>query len=331
MDGDAHERAWLRPGDVGRRAAALIGWASDHETRVWILRGLVTIGAVFLSTWSRIRPSIRHDTKLGRQDLVLADGNGLGAFLAVCVLLEHTSLAWIPYAGLVLAALHAVVGRQIRLRDLSASLHAMAVAFSLLAAVVAVQLDGAWLTAAWSAEGAAVVLIGVWMGQTWFRTAGAALFTVAVWRWLAFTVPSVPSGVRSIPERDLTARPVAHGAPLYVMAWAHHKAQPSLAYRRDSVATLLVAASIVTTITLTVQSESSPAAAGCHEPRRHVRSRNDALGAVGNLRGAAHVLWDPQAIRTDPVLSRLGASRSRSAGVRRISPNSKASIACSAS
>ncbi len=43
---------------------------------------------------------------------------------------------------------------------------------------------------------------------------------------------------------------------LYVMAWAHHKAAPSLPYRRDSLATLLIAASIITTITLTAQSES---------------------------------------------------------------------------
>ena len=250
------ERAGLRLVMWAAVLLPLIGWVSDHQTRAWILPGLVTIGAVFLihlvAQFDRL---IRHDTKLGWQDLVLAHGNGLGAFLAVYVLLEHTSLAWVPYAGLVLAALHAVVGRQIRLRDLSASLHAMAVAFSLLAAVVAVQLDGAWLTAAWSAEGAAVVLIGVWMGQTWFRTAGAALFTVAVWRWLAFTVPSEPAVFDPFLNESLLLGLWLTGL-LYVMAWAHHKAPPSLPYRRDSLATLLIAASIVTTITLTAQSES---------------------------------------------------------------------------
>ena len=43
---------------------------------------------------------------------------------------------------------------------------------------------------------------------------------------------------------------------LYVMAWAHHKAAPWLAYRRDSLATLLIAASIITTITLTRRSQN---------------------------------------------------------------------------
>ena len=262
----------------------------------------MTIGAVFLihlvAQFDRL---IRHDTTLGWQDLVLAHGNGLGAFLAVYVLLEHTSLAWVPYAGLVLAALHAVVGRQIRLRDLSASLHALAVAFSLLAAVVAVQLDGAWLTAAWSAEGAAVVLIGVWMGQTWFRTAGAALFTVAVWRWLAFTVPSEPAVFDPFLNETLLLGLWLTGL-LYVMAWAHHKAPPSLAYRRDSVATLLIAASIVTTITLTVQSESYWQQQGVTSPDATFARGLYALGAVGGVCGAAHRSRDPQALRTDPVL-----------------------------
>jgi len=249
------ERAWLRLVLWAAVLLPLIGWASDHQTRTWILPGLVTIGGVFLiQLVAQFDRLIRQNTKLEWPDLILAHGNGLGAFLAVYVLLEHTSLAWVPYAGLLLAALYAVVGRQIRLRDLSASLHAMAVAFSLLAAVVAVQLDGAWLTAAWSAEGAAVVLIGVWMGQKWFRAAGIALFAAAIWRWLVFSVPSEPAVFEPLRNETLLLG-LWLIALLYVMAWVHHKAPQSLAYR-DNVAALLIAASTVTTIAMTVQSES---------------------------------------------------------------------------
>jgi uncharacterized membrane protein len=250
------ERAGLRLLLWAAALLPLIGWVSDHQSHTWLLPGLVTIGGIFLihlvAQFDRL---IRHNTKLGWPDLVLAHGNGLGAFLAVYVLLERTSLAWVPYAGLVLAALHAVVGRQIRLRDLPASLHALAVSFSLLAAVVAVQLDGGWLTAAWSAEGAAVVLIAVWMGQSWFRAAGGALFAVSIWRWMAFTLPSDPAVFDPFRNETLLLG-LWLTILLYVMAWAHYKAPRSLAYRSKSLAALLVAASTITTITLTAESES---------------------------------------------------------------------------
>ena len=90
------ERAGLRLVMWAAVLLPVIGWSIIY-TGVWILPGLVTIGAVFLihlvAQFDRL---IRHDTTLGWQDLVLAHGNGLGAFLAVYVLLEHTSLAGFP-------------------------------------------------------------------------------------------------------------------------------------------------------------------------------------------------------------------------------------------
>jgi len=91
------------------------------------------------------------------------------------------------------------------------------------------------------------------MGQKWFRAAGIALFAAAIWRWLVFSVPSEPAVFEPLRNETLLLG-LWLIALLYVMAWVHHKAQ-SLTYR-DNVAALLIAASTVTTIAMTVQSES---------------------------------------------------------------------------
>src|SRR5204862_7883397 len=92
-----------------------------------------------------------------------------------------------------LALVHAAVAWQIRPRDVTGALHALAVGFSLVAATVAVELDGTWLTAAWAAEGAAVAWIGVRVGRSWFRAAGLALLSAAIARWVMLHLPVTPA------------------------------------------------------------------------------------------------------------------------------------------
>ena len=61
------------------------------------------------------------------------------------MLLEPHVLAWVTGIGVCLVLLHAAIAWWLRPLDGTAALHVLAVAFTLGAATVAVELDGAWL------------------------------------------------------------------------------------------------------------------------------------------------------------------------------------------
>jgi uncharacterized membrane protein len=150
---------------------------------------------------------------------------------------------------------HGLLARQLRHRDLNAALHALAVTFSLVAATIAVQLDGGWLTAAWAAEGAAIIWIGVWVRRSWYRAAGAALLAVAGWRWLTLSVPATPAVFHL-----LTNEPFLVGlwltVLLYASAWIHARGPSTLAGRAQSIAALLLCASGLTVVLLTLEADA---------------------------------------------------------------------------
>src|SRR5215213_9109449 len=169
----------------------LVGWIETHQSRAWIAPSLATLGAVFaLHLLAQLDRLSHHPPELrfADVDLLLFHLNGLGLFVGVYVLLERQAITWVPVIGVALVALHAAMAWWLRPRHVQVALHALAVAFALLAATVGVKFDGAWLTAAWAAEGAAVMWIGLRVERNWFRAAGAALMAVAAGRWLALSV-----------------------------------------------------------------------------------------------------------------------------------------------
>jgi uncharacterized membrane protein len=232
----------------------LLGWMADHQRWTWVVPSLVTIGAVFtlhlVALYDRL---FRLEASLSPVDLLLLHVNGLGAFFATWVLLEPMALAWVPVAGFVLALLHVAVAWHLRPRDVTAALHALAVGFSLVAAAVAVELDGTWLTAAWAAEGAAVAWVGLRVRRSWFRGAGAVLLTVAIGRWLGLHLPDTAADFHAFRnEAFLLGAWIV--ALLYVLAWLHTRTEPRAAAHHESVAALLVSASVVTVLLLTAES-----------------------------------------------------------------------------
>jgi uncharacterized membrane protein len=235
----------------------LIGWLDVHQTRTWIAPGLVTLGAVFvLHQLPQVDHVSRRHGRVGPVDLLLLHLNGLGLFAGVYVLLARQALQWVPTIGAGLAVLHAALWWWMRERDSHASLHALAVTFTLVAATVGVRLDGAWLTAAWAAEGAAVTWIGLRLQREWFRAGGAVLLIVAIERWLVLSV------VQPVPASFtlFANEPAALGAwiicLLYALAWAHRGSAGSpLAYPR-SIAALLVSASAATVVLLSQQNQA---------------------------------------------------------------------------
>jgi uncharacterized membrane protein len=232
----------------------LVGWVSDHQRWTWVAPSLVTIGAILcLHLVALFDKVYRQEKSLSAFDVVLLHVNGLGAFFAVWVLLESIALAWVPVAGVVLVLLHMAVAWQMRPRDLTAALNALAVGFSLTAAVVAVQLDGAWLTAAWAAEGAAIAWVGLRVRRDWFRAAGAALLGVAIGRWLGLHLPDTAADFHPFRNETFLLGTLIV-ALLYLIAWLHTRIEPRASAHRGGVAAALVTASAVTVLMLTAES-----------------------------------------------------------------------------
>jgi uncharacterized membrane protein len=230
----------------------LLAWVDLHQSRTWLAPSLAALGAVFaLHLLAQIDRLTRRQGQLGPADLLLIHLNGLGLFAGVYILLEPQAVDWMPVVGVLLVALHVAVAAWLRTRHVPAALHALAVAFALLAATVGVELDGAWLTAVWAAEGAAVMWIGVRLDRDWFRAAGAALMTVAAGRWIVLSVlQPVPAGFQLF-VNEATALGAWLILLLYLLAWLHR----SRPYPR-TVAALVVCASVATVILLTTQNQA---------------------------------------------------------------------------
>jgi uncharacterized membrane protein len=240
-------------------ALPLLAWIEAHQSRNWIAPSLATLGAVFaLHLLAQIDRLTRHHTNLepADVDVLLLHLNGLGLFLGVYVLLHRQDLGWVPVIGLLLVALHAGLAWWLRPRHTLAALHALAVAFALLAATVGVRLDGAWLTAAWAAEGAAVMWIGLLVERDWFRAAGAALLALAVGRWLELSVMRpVPADFRLF-VNETTAIGAWIIALCYALAWLHRAHRSAVHAYTRTIAALLVSASVATVVLLTAQNQA---------------------------------------------------------------------------
>lgn len=234
----------------------LLGWIESHPARAWIAPALVTLAAVFaLHLVAQLDRVFRQEARLDAIDVLLVHLNGLGTFLGVYLLLEPHVLAWVTGIGIGLALLHAAMAAWLRTRDGAAAFHALAVAFTLTAATVAVELDGAWLTAAWAAEGAAVVWIALRVGEGWLRTGGALLLAAAAGRWLVLSVPTTPAHFRLVSNEAFLLGTWIVGL-LYLLAWRHRRHAEEPGTHRRSVATLLVAASALTVVLLSGQNAS---------------------------------------------------------------------------
>lgn len=229
----------------------LLGWIGEYAASRWLLPASITLGTVFaLHLLAQFDRLIRQRAQLGGPDLLLLHLNGLGLFFGMYLLLEPVALAWIPRVGAALVVVHAAIAWRLRLLDATAALHGLAVAFSLLAATIAVRLDGAWLTAAFAAEGAAVMWVGLRAHATWFRGGGVALLIVASVRWLLLTVSQTPASFQLVLNESFLVGVWIIGL-LYVMAWFHRGAP-----RRWQLATLLIAASVLTIVLLSQQNAS---------------------------------------------------------------------------
>ena len=159
----------------------LFGWIHQHAGSTWLTPGLVTVAAVYaLTLLSQFVAIAGDDASWTDADIALLHGNALFTAFATYLLVDavRSDLAAPVIAGFAVwqALLTAILSR----RDRRVAVHAGALAFTLLAAATGLQFQGAALTAAWAAEGCAVMRLGLRERRGWLRLIGAMGFIVAV-------------------------------------------------------------------------------------------------------------------------------------------------------
>jgi uncharacterized membrane protein len=158
----------------------MFGALTLPDGRSWLLPNLITIMAVaLLHVMAIVDRAIRQEESLRGWDLLTMHVSGLGLF----ALLYETTERWYPdlrgALALVVAIGAVVLARALRSRDGLAALHAIGLAFTLVAIGVAVQFDGPPVVIGWAAEGAVVAFLGVRSGNRAFLFGGVVLWTLA--------------------------------------------------------------------------------------------------------------------------------------------------------
>jgi uncharacterized membrane protein len=212
-------------------AVPLGGWILQHAGHEWLMPGLVTVVAVYaLTLISQFVAAAEDDGPWSNAAIGLAHGNALFTALAAYVLVDavRSDLTAPVIAGF--ALWHGALSLASARRDRRVALHFAALAFTMLAAATSLQFHGAALTAAWAAEGCAVIWLGLREQRGWLRLAGAMGFMVAVGR-LGVLLTDPPLAGHHVLLNQRAACGLFIIALTYGLAWIHHRRDANDAVR----------------------------------------------------------------------------------------------------
>jgi uncharacterized membrane protein len=244
-------RPWLRLAAWAAVAAPALGWFAGRPAR-WDMAALAALGAIYsLHLVAEARDLDEQPGGPGPADIALLHGNGLWAWGGLALLLEDVALAWLGTATALLAVWNGALVAAFRRRHREAALHHLALAFALLAAAAAIELDGAPVTAVWAAEGAALAWLGLAAGRAWLRGAGAVLMTLALTRLAAALLgPGSAAWWPVLNPRTLTA--LFAGGLLLLLAWRHARAGGAARHGR-AIAALVLGAAVLGLLALSAE------------------------------------------------------------------------------
>lgn len=247
----ASRRPWLRAAAWAAVAGPALGWFAGRPAR-WDAAALAALAAIYgLHLVTEARELDERPRGPGAVDIVLLHGNGLWAWGGLVLLLEDVALAWLGAATALLAVWNGALAAAFRVRHREAALHHLALGFALLAAAAAIEFDGAPVTAAWTAEGAALVWLGLAAGRQWLRGAGAVLLALALVRLVgALLGPGSAAWWPVINPRALSALFAA--GLLLLLARRHARAADGPRHARDTAA-LVVGAALVGLLVLSAE------------------------------------------------------------------------------
>lgn len=219
----------------------------------WVLPNVITIVSVIALHVMGLADRVgRQDERLRPADLVGLHAAGLALF---ALLYETLLPVWPNFRGglaLAVAAGALTLWRWLRTRDRLGALHALTLAFVLVAIGIGVEFDGATAIIGWSAEAVAVVWLGARAQNRGFLFGGIALWVIAAFE-LFDTFGETPAGFTAILNAGTfaTAFVVVCG---YVMAWRLRVVQHVDVYRLRAAIYVIASALTLGWMTAEIQS-----------------------------------------------------------------------------
>ncbi len=240
-------RPWLRLATWVLVALPALEWLATRPARWDSAPFIALFGIYVLHLVSQLRESTAQDEPPPLIELAMLHLNGLWLWGGLALLFEKFLLDRLGAMTFVAAAWYGALAAGTRARNREASLHLLALAGAFVAAGVAIELDGAAVTAAWAVEGAAIVVLGLATHRAWLQVGGGALLTAAVARLFNELLdPAVTTAVPVANVRTLTTLLVA-GLIAY-LAWRYREVSvedAAVAGRSQLVATLVITVSVL--------------------------------------------------------------------------------------
>ena len=224
-------------------AVPLMVWSLGHAEREWLAPGLIAVAGIYLVNLLAHLHGMSGEGGLAESDIALVHLNPLvlatGAYWLIDAVYPNATAGF----TFLFAMWNAMIAVAIRGHRREYALHFAAVAGTLLAVAIGLQFQGEARTIGWSAEGAAIVWLGLRQQRDWFRVGGLVVFVVAVFQWLElFRVQATVDYVVGLNWRAACGLFVI--VLTYVLAWLHRTTRP--AGTPGAAAAFVIAANIFT-------------------------------------------------------------------------------------
>ena len=234
--------------------APLLDWADGPSDGSWLGPAVVTwIAVAGMHAAAQIELLRRVRALLPAADVLLIPANGLGLYVGLQAVLDPHRQALTGIVALLVAAAHGALTVVVRRVEPRAAMHLLVVAVTLAVVAVAVQLDGAWVTMLWATEAGGLVWLGLRERRTWIRVGGALLLGGSIVGLLALQLAPVPAAYTVVLNQRATLGLFIVGV-LCLVAWRHARTDPDADhYRRQAIATAVVAANVLMLVTLSTE------------------------------------------------------------------------------
>lgn len=244
-------KAWIRLVFWFAVVAPLGAWTSMHggEPSALAAGRAAWIGVYLLNLLGLFAVLPNAIATFGEADIALLHLNGLATYLGLYLLFGrgHTD------HGAAVAAIFAMFtfgcAFGVRNRSRSQALHFVALACTFLMIVIALELNGPWITIGWATEGVLVSWLGLHERRGWLRIAGLVAFAAAVGRLVGSQMtPPAAGEMFLLNPRGLTG--VFIVVLTYALAYLHQQYREGI-QRSTDVAAFMILASVLTLAVLT--------------------------------------------------------------------------------
>lgn len=247
-------------------AAPLVVWVNAHPGPEWFVPGITALTGIYLVNLLAQVHGMTADRSLAEPDIALLHLNPLVLYSGAHWLVGSVYPSATPDLAFGFACWNGLLALVLRERLGQYALHFGAVAATLLAVAIGLQFEGEARTIGWSAEGVAVVWLGLRQQRRWLHIGGLAVFGMAVLQ-LLLVLPLRPSADYTVVLNWRALCGVFVVTMTYLLAWLH---RPLMVGSWRAATPFVIAANVLTLALMTseitaywrVRELIEPAAAG---------------------------------------------------------------------